>query len=125
PDLLSPVASPASVCTIFKIAGAKRTATGTRVVLGNRSTVFGGQSCPRRGRPVQHAGNNSSIVAHGDDLRWERIAIPTGLDERGTRLGQGCGGVHWGRDRHWVDRISGYGDCVEKQAAGKKGRRRN
>ena len=75
PDLLSPVGSSVSVCTIFKTAGGKRTATGARVVMGNRSTVFGSQSCPRRARPVQHAGNSSSIVAIRHDLRRQRVAM--------------------------------------------------
>ena len=125
PDLFSPVASPVSVCTIFKIAGAKRTATGARVVLGNCSTVFGGQSCPRRARPVQHAGNSSSIVATRYDLRRQRVAMSATLDERRARLGQGGGRVRWDRTCDWCDRLSGYGDRVKKQAAGKKGRRRN
>ena len=47
------------------------------------------------------------------------------LDERRTRLGQGCGRVRWAGTCDWCDRLSGYGDCVKKQAAGKKGRRGN
>src|SRR5438093_4113151 len=125
PDLFSPVASPVSVCTVFKIAGAKQTATGARVVLGNCSTVFGGQSCPRRARPVQHAGNSSSIVATRHDLRRQRVAMAATLDERRTCLGQDRGSVRWAGTRDWCDRLSSYSDCVKKQAAGKKGRRGN
>ena len=117
--------SPVSACTIFKIAGARPTAAGARVVLGNCSTVFGGQSRPWRGRPIQHPGNSSSIVADGDDLRRQRIPIPAMLDKRRTSLGQACGGVHWAGACDWGDRVSDYGDRLKKQAAGKKGRRGN
>ena len=86
PHLLSPVASSVSVCAIFKIAGAKRTATRALSLLGNCSAVFGCESRPWRAPPIQHAGNSSSIVAAGNDLRRERIAIPATLDERRTHF---------------------------------------
>ena len=108
-----------------KLQEAKRTATGARVVMGNCSTVFGGQSCPRRAPQVQHAGNSSSIVATRHDLRRQRVAMAATLDERRTRLDQGRGRVRWAGTCDWCDRLSGYGDCVKRQAAGKKGRRGN
>ena len=87
PHLLSSMASPVSVCAIFKIAGAKRPATRARSLLGNCSAVFGCESRPWRAPPIQHAGNSSSIVAAGNDLRRERIAIPATLDQGRTHFG--------------------------------------
>ena len=106
------VGSSVSVRTIFKIAGPRRTATGARIVVGNRGTVFGGQSCPRCAAPVQHPGNSSSIVATGHDLLRQRTAMPAALDESRTRLDQDCGRVRRAGTFDWCDRLSRYGDCV-------------
>src|SRR5262249_9725762 len=107
---------------IFKIAEAKRTASGERIVLGDCSTIFGDQSRSQRAAPVQHAGNSSSIVAIRHDLRQQRISIPATLDERRTRLDHGCGRVRCGGFGDWGDRLSGYCDYLKKQATGKEGR---
>ena len=62
----------------------------------------------------------SSIVATGHDLRRRRIAMAATLDERRTRLDQGRRRVRWVGNCDWCDRLSGYGGCVKRQAAGKK-----
>src|SRR5207253_2944286 len=80
-----------------------------RVVMGNRGAVSGGQSCPRRARPLRHAGNSSSIMATRHDLRRQRVAMAATLDERRTRLDQGRRRVRWAGNCDWCDRLSGYG----------------